>query len=114
MTIKEEMINRMRVSVEKIAAEYGNPTFTRIFTNDNIRARMLRQRMHLLNNLDALNTEIGILTRQKEEIGRQVDDSRRTVTSLREEAKLLGDRLQAARVALELRPYSTTTTAATP
>jgi chromosome segregation ATPase len=65
---REEMYTRMRVAVERIAAEYGNPRFAQFFSNDTLRTKVLKQRMQLLQNYDLLQAEISKLQKKKNEV----------------------------------------------
>ncbi|AHF94076.1 hypothetical protein OPIT5_04660 [Opitutaceae bacterium TAV5] len=87
--LREEMIGRMRRSVEQIASEYGNPVFTQIFTNDTVRAQLLRERMYLLTHFDALAAKIEELTKEKAAAEQQAETARRRLESLRTEASEL-------------------------
>ncbi|MDR2981942.1 MAG: hypothetical protein LBV12_06805, partial [Puniceicoccales bacterium] len=69
---REVMKTRMRMAVEAVAAEYGNPTFVEIFTNDPIRAQALRKRLQLLQNYEALVAEIAALEKQRIAVGQAV------------------------------------------
>ena len=100
---RAEMITRMRLAVEQIAAEYGNPTFAQVFTNDNVQAQILRKRVQLLHRAEAINAEITALEKQKLQIRGEVDASRRELLALQEQADALTQRLQRASVMLGMR-----------
>lgn len=65
---REEMYKRMRVAVERVAAEYGNPRFAQFFSNDTLRTKVLKQRMQLLQNYDQLQLEITKLRKKRTEL----------------------------------------------
>ena len=63
---REEMRVRMRQAVGQVAEEYGNPPFAEVFTNDPIRARVLRNRLRLLGNYEELAAEVRQLAAERE------------------------------------------------
>jgi chromosome segregation ATPase len=99
LTIKAEMVGRMRIAVEQIAAEYGNPPFTQVFTNDAIRARMLRERVALLSNLEALISRVGELEQEKAHAEKQVESVRGEMANLqRQKTEALRESAQARQI----------------
>lgn len=101
---RQEMIDRMRYAVEQIAAEYGSPAFTQIFTNDVVRAQVIRRRMGLLMDLEALNAEIVSMTRQRETLQEQVKVTARQLDVARGEmANVIRQKESALRESVETR-----------
>lgn len=68
-----EMVARMRIAVEKIASEYGNPSFAQIFTNDPEKAAKLRERYTDLDKRDALKQEVASLTEQRDAARKELE-----------------------------------------
>lgn len=97
---RAEMIARMRIVVEQIAAEYGNPTFAQVFTNDAVQAQVLRKRVQMLHRMEAIKAEITALQKQKEDVTAELDASRQDLVALQQQAEALTNRLQKARFAL--------------
>jgi hypothetical protein len=98
--LRAEMVARMRMAVEQIAAEYGNPTFAQVFTNDAVQARMFRKRVQLLHRAEAINAEIAELEKQKVVAKGELDTVRRELAALQEQADALTNRLTKARTML--------------
>lgn len=98
-----EMVMRMRMAVEQIAAEYGNPLFAQIFTNDSVQAQVLRKRVQLLQRAEEIRAEIAGLEKQKLEAAGELEISRRQLVALQEQADALTNRLQKAHVLLGMR-----------
>jgi hypothetical protein len=104
----EEMILRMRMAVEEVAAQYGNPGFAQVFTNDPVRAKVLRRRMAILKQVDLLNAEIATLethktqTQQELQTTRQrVETSKQELKTIEEQVREMNTRLQSARTLLQ-------------
>lgn len=95
-----EMVTRMRMAVERIAAEYGNPSFAHIFTNDPLQAQLYRKRIQLVQRMDVLRTEIDALEQQKLVAKNEADATRRELHALQQQAETLASRIQQARTAL--------------
>lgn len=95
-----EMIKRMRMAVEKIAAEYGNPTFAQIFTNDPIQAQLYRKRLQLVQRMDLARAELEAIEQQKIVTKNEADAMRRELVALQRQAEALSSRIQQARSVL--------------
>lgn len=65
---QEEMLLKMRVAVERIAEDYGNPKFAQIFTNDPARATSLRERVAAIASLDRLKRDIATMEKKQREL----------------------------------------------
>ena len=74
---REVMRARMRIAVEKVASEFGNPVFAEVFTNDPLRARVLGGRLKLLQNYEELVAQIAALEQQRNEVAESVDEASR-------------------------------------
>jgi predicted nucleic acid-binding Zn-ribbon protein len=94
------MVARMRLAVERIAAEYGNPTFAQVFTNDAVQAQAFRKRVQLLHRAEAINAEIAELEKQKLVAKDELDTVRQELAALQEQADALTNRLTRARTML--------------
>jgi hypothetical protein len=102
---REEMFARMRLAVEGVAAEYGNPTFAEFFTNDALRAKVFRQRLQLLRNYDKLQSELVELRLKKEFAAQDAEQAVReqqarvknALASLEQEKQLLAADVAAKR-----------------
>jgi hypothetical protein len=107
-TQHEEMILRMRIAVEEVASQYGNPSFAQVFTNDPVRAKVLRRRMETLKQVDRLNAEIAVLetrrTQSRHELQatqQRVEVSKQELTNIEERVREMNSRLQNARNLLQ-------------
>ncbi|WP_415907063.1 hypothetical protein [Oleiharenicola sp. Vm1] len=69
---QEEMLLKMRVAVERIAEDYGNPKFAQIFTNDPARATALRERVAAIASLDRLKREVAAMEKKQRELAEAV------------------------------------------
>jgi hypothetical protein len=98
--LRSEMVARMRLAVERIAAEYGNPTFAQVFTNDAVQAQAFRKRVQLLHRAEAINAEIAELEKQKVVAKGELDTVRQELAALQEQADALTNRLTRARTML--------------
>lgn len=58
-----EMNAKMIAAFDRIAAEYGNPTIIRVFTNDPEKGEELKQRLALLQDVEKLRAEKGSLVK---------------------------------------------------
>lgn len=97
-----EMIARMRAAVEQIAAEYGNPTFVQLFTNDSVQAQVWRKRLHLIQSADLIAAELASLERKKKVANEEVEATRLRLAALHAEAEQLAVRLQQVRPAISM------------
>jgi hypothetical protein len=104
----EEMITRMKMAVEDVAAQYGNPSFAQVFTNDPVRAKVLRRRMDVLKQVDRLNAEIATLetrrTQSMQELQatwQRVESSKQELKSIQDQVREMNTRLQNARNLLQ-------------
>jgi hypothetical protein len=107
-TRHEEMITRMKMAVEDVAAQYGNPSFAQVFTNDPVRAKVLRRRLEILKQVDRLNAEIADLetrrtqSRQELQVSRQrVESTKQELKSIQDQVREMNTRLQNARNLLQ-------------
>lgn len=99
---REEMRARMRLAVEKVAAEYGNPVFAEVFTNDPLRARVLGGRLQLLHNYEELVAQIGALEKQREAAALAVDAaSRNRMSQIQGEIRQLERQRESVALAVE-------------
>ena len=99
---REEMRARMRIAVEKVAAEYGNPVFAEVFTNDTLRARVLGGRLQLLHNYEDLLAQIAGLEKQREAAAQAVDEaSRNRMAQIQAEIRQLERQREAVALAVE-------------
>ena len=92
-----EMVARMRAAVEKIAAEYGSPTFVQLFTNDSVMAQVWRKRLQMIQNADLIATELASLQRQKKAASEEVEAARRRLSALQIEAEKIATGLRRTR-----------------
>ncbi len=97
-----EMIARMRIAVEQIAAEYGNPTFAQVFTNDPLQAQLMRKRLQLVQRVDLLKSEIDSLEQQRLAMKNEVEATRRELFALQQQAEALATKIQRASTLLSL------------
>jgi len=95
----ERMILEMRHAVQSIAAQYGNPSFAHVFTNDTLRAQLLRKRVHLLQRIDDVHAEIAALEKQKAGIKSELDASRAELLAVQKQTTELNERLARTRLA---------------
>jgi septal ring factor EnvC (AmiA/AmiB activator) len=102
------MILRMTMAVEEVAAQYGSPSFAQVFTNDPVRAKVLRRRMEILKQVDRLNAEIALLetrrTQSNQELQvtqQRVEKSKQELTTIQEQVREMNTRLQNARNLLQ-------------
>lgn len=79
---QEEMRVRMRLAVERVAAEYGNPVFAELFTNDPLRARVLRNRLQLLKDYEALTARVVEMEQQRQAVADSVEAAIRQRSAL--------------------------------
>jgi hypothetical protein len=90
----EEMITRMKMAVEDVAAQYGNPSFAQVFTNDSVRAKVLRRRMEILKQVDRLNAEIAVLETRRTQSLQELQVTRQRVEATRQELKTVQDQVR--------------------
>ncbi|OAM89945.1 hypothetical protein OH491_16990 [Termitidicoccus mucosus] len=90
----EEMITRMKMAVEDVAAQYGNPSFAQVFTNDPVRAKVLRRRMEVLKQVDRLNAEIATLETHRTQSQQELQVTRQRVESSKQELKTIQDQVR--------------------
>jgi hypothetical protein len=90
----EEMITRMKMAVEDVAAQYGNPSFAQVFTNDPVRAKVLRRRMEVLRQVDRLNAEIAALETRRTQSRQELQATRQRVESTKQELKTIQDQVR--------------------
>ncbi len=99
---REEMRARMRIAVEKVAAEYGNPVFAEVFTNDPLRARVLGGRLQLLHNYEELVAQLAALEKQRQAAAQAVDEaSRNRMAQIQNEIRQLERQRESVALAVE-------------
>jgi hypothetical protein len=88
-----EMNARMIEAFERIAAEYGNPSVVRVFTNDPQKGDELRRRLEMLQRVERLRSEAT-------ELEGKLADMRASVALRKREIAALDERMNQNRVAL--------------
>ncbi len=90
----DEMLGKMRASVEEIAQLYGNPVFLQVFTNDTDRANELKERLRAARSDEEIRRELADLEKRRDDLLNDI--------ALRErESTQLASRLVRQRAALD-------------